>query len=174
MNSLLNAILVLALALSVGTVLVACGEDNGTDTDGDDYPDYDGIQAITYYYGDASVSPEYHRSYSIKVTTDSVRVVVDSYGDTLAIGEYGSTGAKFEGVLGSLKSNGIRSCSLGSNDGCTGGTSEAVSCSDGVNEVFSGEVYHCGGRNFGNLCGNIVAFSDDIENLIPNLNSLLQ
>jgi hypothetical protein len=39
------------------------------------------IKEITYHFGDASVPPNYHRSYTITVTADSVKIVVDSYGN---------------------------------------------------------------------------------------------
>jgi len=59
-------------------------------------------------------------------------------------------------------------------DFCTGGTTEKVSCTDGENEIFSGFVYHCGGKDTGNLCGDITSFASDVKNLIPNLEDLLE
>ena len=37
------------------------------------------IDRITYHFGDASVPPEYHRSYTITVAPDKIDMVVDSY-----------------------------------------------------------------------------------------------
>jgi len=42
------------------------GEDNMTNAT---------IQEITYRFGDASVPPEYHRSYTVTVTTDKVEIL---------------------------------------------------------------------------------------------------
>ncbi|MBW1693528.1 MAG: hypothetical protein JRJ41_05080 [Deltaproteobacteria bacterium] len=61
---------------------------------------------------------------------------------------------------------------MGNDEGCTGGNSERISFSDGENELFSGTVYHCGGKDTGNLCGDIANFADDIKNLVPNLDEL--
>lgn len=147
-------------------IAVSCngdGEDNMTNTT---------IQEITYHFGDASVPPEYHRSYTVTVTTDKVRIVVDSYGEILADKEYEITNKQFNDIRNSLKRNNIRNCTLGNDEGCTGGNSERISFSDGENEIFSGTVYHCGGKDTGNLCGDITSFADDVKNLVPNLDKL--
>jgi len=130
------------------------------------------IQEITYHFGDASVPPEYHRSYTMTVTTDKVRIVVDSYGEILADEGYEITNKQFNDIRNSLERNKIRNCTLGDDEGCSGGTIERISFSDGENELFSGTVYHCGGKDTGNLCGDITSFADDVKNLRPNLEEL--
>jgi hypothetical protein len=131
------------------------------------------IQQVTYYFGDASVPPEYHRSYTITVTTHKVRIVVDSYGEILADEGYEITDKQFNDIRNSLKRNKIRNCTLGDDKGCSGGTIERISFSDAENEIFSGSVYHCGGKDTGNLCGDITSFVNDVKNLLPNLDDLL-
>ena len=102
------------------------------------------IQEITYHFGDASLPPEYHRSYTVTVTADRVRIVVDSYGEILTDKGYEITNKQYNDIRDSLKRNKIRNCTLGDDEGCTGGTNERISFSDGENEIFSGSVYHCG------------------------------
>jgi hypothetical protein len=131
------------------------------------------IQEITYHFKDASVPPEYHRSYTISVTTDKVGIVVDSYGKLLADKRYEITNKQFDGIRNSLERNKIRNCTLADDKGCTGGTIERISFSDKKNEIFSGSVYHCGGKDTGNLCGDITSFADAVKNLVPNLDKLL-
>jgi hypothetical protein len=131
------------------------------------------IQEITYHFGDASVPPEYHRSYTMTVTTDKVSIVVDSYGKILADEGYEIANKQFNDIKNSLKKNKIRNCTLGDDEGCTGGTIERISFSDGENEIFSGSVYHCGGKDTGNLCGDIKSFAADVKNLVPNMDKLL-
>jgi hypothetical protein len=131
------------------------------------------IQEITYHFGDASVPPNYHRSYTITVTADRVKIVVDSYGEILADEEYEITAKQFDDIQRSLESNKIRNCTLADDEGCTGGTSESISYVNNKNEIFSGSVYHCGGKDTGNLCGDIGSFADDVKNLVPNLEKLL-
>jgi len=130
------------------------------------------IQEITYRFGDASVPPEYHRSYTVTVTTDKVRIIVDSYGEILVDKGYEITNKQFDDIRNSLERNKIRNCTLGDDEGCSGGNSERISFSDGQNELFSGTVYHCGGKDTGNLCGDIENFADDVKHLVPNLDEL--
>ncbi|MFH1336735.1 MAG: hypothetical protein ABII96_09485 [Candidatus Zixiibacteriota bacterium] len=132
------------------------------------------IKEIRYDFSDASVPPEHHRSYTITVTPDAVRVVVDSYGDILADRTYGITDKQFSDVRNSLEMNKIRNCTLGEDEGCTGGTSETISCTDGKKEIFSGSVYHCGGKDTGNLCGDISRFAVTVGGLVPDFDALLK
>lgn len=156
---------VLAAATTPGCVVVPT-DDNGINVDA--------IREITYSFGDSSVPPEYHRSYTITVTTDTASVVIDSYGDILANEEYEVTDQQFIDLLDSLAANNIRNCTLDEDDGCTGGTSEGVSYSDEDTELFSGTVYHCAGVDSGNLCGNVASFADDAKDLVPGFEELLQ
>ena len=130
------------------------------------------IIEITYRFGDASVPPKYHRSYTITVTADKVGIVVDSYGAILADKGYEITNKQFNDIRNSLERNKVRNCTLGDDEGCSGGTIERISFSDGENKIFSGSVYHCGGKDTGNLCGDITSFADDVKNLVPNLDQL--
>ena len=134
----------------------------------------DTIHEITYSFGDASVPPEYHRSYTIAVTADTARVAIDSYGDVLADEEYEITDEQFRDIKDSLWLNNIRGCVLEENDDCAGGTSEGISYSDGEREMFSGTVYHCGGANSGNLCGDVASFAEDVRSLVPDFEELLR
>ena len=167
--SLISTLLLgLPLFMLLTVIAVSCnadGKDNMTNAT---------IQEITYHFGDASVPPEYHRSYTVTVTTDRIRIVVDSYGEILTNKGYEITNKQFNDIRDSLKRNKIRNCTLTDDEGCTGGTSERISFSDGENEIFSGSVYHCGGKDTGNLCGDITSFAADVKNLVPNLEKLLQ
>jgi len=62
--------------LLVLLVAASCGGDD------DRRPDAATL-TVTYRYQDASVPPEYHRSYDVIVGDGEARVVVDSYGDVL-------------------------------------------------------------------------------------------
>ena len=132
------------------------------------------IQKITYHFGDSSTSPQYHRSYTITLTVDRIEVVVDSYGDVLATKTHGTTKEQFKEILLSLKRTVVFGVELGENDGCMGGTSETLSVHDGEGEVLSGGVYHCGGRDSGDLGGDVKSFADDIKKLAPDLPELLK
>lgn len=132
------------------------------------------IQKITYHFGDASVPPPDHRSYVITVTKDNVGIIVDSYGEVLAEKTHEITSKQFDDIQASLERNEIRNCILGDNEGCTGGTSESIFYSSKEKEMFSGSVYHCGGNDTGNLCGNIKHFVDDVKKMVPDIKKLLK
>lgn len=131
------------------------------------------IREITYHFGDASVPPDFHRSYTITVTDEGVRIVVDSYGKILADKTYEITPKQFNAIKSSLASNKIKNCTLDEEDGCTGGTSERISYMDNKKNIFSGSIHHCGGKDTGNLCGDVTRFANDVKQLIPDLDKLL-
>ena len=132
------------------------------------------IMEIVYRYKDASIPPEYHRSYTIQVNANRVHIVVDSYGAILAERTYDISEKRFNDLLESVKKNKIRHCiRMRVESGCTGGTTEKISLFNGSNQLFIGHVYHCRGKDYGNLCGDIEAFSDEVKSLVPDIESLL-
>lgn len=132
------------------------------------------IQKIVYQFIDSSVPPEYHRSYTITVSPQKMKIVVDSYGDILAVKEYEIEKEQFEYVLESFFKNHIRNENLGDEGGCTGGTTEKLSLLNDEKEIFNGIVYHCGGKDFGNMRGNIKNFAENLVRLIPDFKALLK
>lgn len=138
-------------------------------------PDLTTVQRIEYRFGDSSVPPEYHRSYTITATPQEVTIVVDSYGDILAEERYPITEEQFRTIGQSLVDNRIRyvRLRLGGDDGCTGGTSETVAYSDSEGELFRARVSHCGGRSSGLLGGNVETFGNDVRELIPDFDTLV-
>lgn len=154
------------LCLIASVVLLAaasCGEGDGR---------FGEATKVVYEYGDSSVPPQYHRSYVIEATPDSVHVVVDSYGDVLADSTYALSGTRFEALLVELERAGLRRVPETEPDGCTGGTTEAITLFGEDDVVFSGRVYHCGGDDFGNLGGDLEAAADAVRGLVPNLDQL--
>lgn len=133
----------------------------------------DSADSIQYRFEDSSVPPQFHRSYTIKVTPSEATVIVDVYGDVLAEDGVSISAETFEAIKASFATNEISSCRLSSNDGCTGGTGEGVAYSAGDERLFSAYVYHCGSEDYGDLCGNTDSFASDIKMLIPSLDSLL-
>jgi len=133
-----------------------------------------GITEIAYHFADASVPPDYHRSYRITVAAAEVRIVVGCYGKVLADETFPVTQEQFDDIKASLSRRRIMNCALTEDDGCTGGTGERISYRDDERELFSGEVYHCGGKDAGNLSGDIAAFAEDVKKLVPDLEKLLR
>ena len=127
---------------------------------------------VVYEYGDSSVEPQYHRSYVIEVTADSVRVVVDSYGDVLADTAYALSEGRFEALLSKLDGAGLRTVSYEGGQRGTGGTSESFTVMRDSQVVLTGVVYHCGGDDYGTLAGDLEAATRAVRSLVPSLNEL--
>lgn len=134
----------------------------------------DDVNEITYRFIDASVPPQYHRSYTITVSTSRANVVVDSYGKILVEKTYEIPKSEFNSLLNSFQKNKIRNCSMDEGDGCTGGTGEKISVFDSKKEVFSGQVYRCGGEDYGNMCGDISAFAEVVKMLVSDFEELVK
>ena len=142
-----------------------------------DYPNDNAVETvteITYSYQDSSLPPEYHRSYTITVTADTAKVVIENYSEILVNEEYAVTEKQFAGVKESLVTNNIRACELGDNIPCPGGSSENVTYSDAEEELFSGTVYNCGGEDSGDMCGDVASFAEAVKSLVPNFEELLE
>lgn len=127
-----------------------------------------------YRFGDSSVPPQYHRSYTITITPNKAHIVVDSYGDVLADKTYDITKSDYEKTEKAFKEAGLRTCRMKENTGCTGGTSESVTAYKNDAQTFTGRVYHCGGEDSGNMCGDVSKFADVVKGLIPDLMTLLK
>ena len=125
---------------------------------------YKSIREIIYHYKDASVPPQYHRSYIIILNHESVRVIVDSYKDILMDVKYKSTSEKFDGILLSIEKNEIRKCRPPNfPHSCTGGHTESVEFGNENYEIFFGSVYHCASKNSEDICGNLPNLVRDIK-----------
>jgi hypothetical protein len=127
----------LLLAALLVPLAVACGDD-GAATDVTTGPDtteaarevaLGGDAVIEYRYGDSSVPPEYHRSYTLTVTRERVDAVVDSYGEVL----HEISASLPREVWRELSSAGevVAIDEPGDGEGCAGGTSRRLEIDDG-------------------------------------------
>ena len=127
-------------AIAVLALAAGCGDDDGPLT-----PATLGPEAVVEYrYGDASVPPQYHRSYTLTITRTEVHAVVDSYGDVLAettvplpAEVWDRLAARVARLSGISDDDG--------DDGCTGGTSRELTVTDGDSVVVDADVSVCGG-----------------------------
>jgi hypothetical protein len=132
------------------------------------------ITKIIYYYYDSSVPQKYHRSYTITITVNKARIIVDSYGDILNDKEFDVDSSQFVLIKKSLMINKIKKGKKLESKGCTGGTSEKIEYFDRDKNLFSASVYHCGNKDYGDMRGNINNLANDIKSLIPNFSELLK
>jgi hypothetical protein len=133
------------------------------------------ITRIVYHYGDSSVPPQYHRSYQITATYDSLRIIVDSYGTVLADKVFDFDGDKFATLIDQIEKSKLKNGKKTTdNKGCTGGTSKSISVFEGEKVILNGTNYYCGGQEFGDLKGDAESFAVTIKAFIPDLDILLK
>ena len=121
--------------LLAGAALAGCGSDDDAAEPAE----------LTFHFYDASVPPEYHRSYLVTAGDGTVHIVVDSYGDVLHDEEAPLDQATFDAVVADVGALG--DTGPPEDDGCTGGTSSELVITDVdgnvINEVASSS---CGGE----------------------------
>lgn len=132
------------------------------------------MDKIVYHFGDSSVPPQYHRSYEIVATADSIHVTVDSYGTILAEKSYSISVEQFGNLVSIIEQGKYKNQKEKENDGCTGGTTQSISFSNKGEKLFSAYVYHCGGKHFGTLDGDLSNLVKEMKALIPNFSELTQ
>ena len=132
--------MVKALALLLGVVLPvsACGSDGSAGLPDD--------AVVTYQFNDASVPPQYHRSYLVTVTRGETSIVVDSYGEVLAEEKTATPDAVWDDLSSGLAA--IEALDpRDSEDGCVGGTSVDVAVVSQKESIVDFYVPECGGSN---------------------------
>lgn len=132
------------------------------------------VDQIIYEFQDSSVPPQYHRSYQLAFTPEKVVVSIDSYGDILLEKELDFTQDQFNKLLDKLAEYEIKNKEKNEDQGCTGGTGEGIKLYKGVEEIFNGYVYHCGGQDYGNLNGFYELFFSDVKSSVPDLSELVK
>jgi hypothetical protein len=144
----------LALVVALGS-LAGCGDDDtvasddttsttgSPDTTGASVSTISDDATIVYRYGDSSVPPEYHRSYTLEIDRTEVAVEVDSYGEVLhSFSEPLPAEVWEELVAGSPDVLGIEIAD--DDEGCAGGTSRALRIDDGGETLLDVGFAQCG------------------------------
>jgi hypothetical protein len=158
----LPAVLVLGLATSLG----ACGDDDsssGEVTLSDD-------AVIDYRYGDASVEPQYHRSYTLTIRSDEVHVVVDSYGDVLHDTTAPLPPEVWDGLVDDATA--IAGLDVEEDDPCDGGTNRSITITDGDDTVLELDIPVCGDAS-AETADRLDAYLQPVRDAIPDWDALL-
>lgn len=127
-----------------------------------------GIDEVVFRFHDASVPPQFHRSYVIVATPTEIRKTVDSYGDVISDDRAPLTRAKFDSIVEALRVHGIKAAADGgASPGCTGGTARSLEVKAGGEVVLKGRLDRCGGKDSGTLAGDVDAFQKVIGGEAP-------
>ena len=135
-------LVLLPLVLAVG----GCGGDDDDDEPSESTGELSDSATIEYHYGDSSVPPEYHRSYTLTITKDEVHAVVDSYGDVL----HDVTEPLPAAVWAELRDTADTVLDLDIEEDaepCAGGTTRGLEIDDGGTMLVDVSFGACGGSN---------------------------
>jgi hypothetical protein len=124
---------------------------------------------LMYRFGDASLPPEYHRSYTINVTPGMVFLSIEVYGDILASDSAALSTDSYKAFAKSISDLQIKNKVANENEGCVGGTSDTFDLYPGTSKQVSGHIYHCGGAHYGDLDGDVSKAAGLFNALIPDL-----
>ena len=131
--------LLLILAGAVG--VIGCGDDDTAS----DVGAVSDRAVIEFHYGDASVPPQFHRSYLLTITATSVHGVVDSYGNELADETAVITAEVWNALVAQLDD--LADLDVDEIEGCTGGTSRSLSVVDDNTTRLDLDFDVCGDTN---------------------------
>jgi hypothetical protein len=154
------------VGLAVGAV--GCG---GGDGDGDDVSLSDDAQ-ITYHFGDASVPPEFHRSYTLTIDPTQVHAVVDSYGDVLGDVTEPLPADVWDRLVADIGTVAQLDTGGDADEGCAGGTSRSIEITDDGETVVEKDVYVCGGANEA-PAATLDAYVQPVLDAIPDWDALV-
>lgn len=125
---------------------------------------------VTYEFHDSSVPPPYHRSYLLVFDRSSARIVVDSYGDILA----DRTAPMPEDVWAAVTQSYPDVMGVGVEEpaqGCTGGTSFALTVAGAGEADMALRGSQCGGVN-SDTADRLSTWVAPVRSLFPAMNEL--
>lgn len=106
--------------------------------------DWSQTTKVVYRFGDSSLPPDYHRSYTIVITADKMSITFDSYGKELLNRDYPNTAEAFKAFIDELSKTGIKKNKAKDNP-CTGGTTESLKLYKGDECYLNGYAAECSG-----------------------------
>ena len=112
------------------------------------------ITFIKYRFVDASVPPDYHRSYTVTATESNWHYTVDSYGTIISDSTKKMTEAWWREIKHAYKKANLRLGKEREEIGCTGGTQVIIDVNFNEKRQLRLTEARCGGKNTGNLRGN--------------------
>jgi hypothetical protein len=163
----LAALAVLTAATTTG-LAAGCGDD---DDDGPDDVALSDDAQITYHFGDSSVPPEFHRSYTLTIDATEVHAVVDSYGDVLEDVTEELPAEVWDGLVAGAGTVALLDPS-DDDEGCAGGTSREIEITDGDDTVAASAFSVCGGANE-DTARTLDAYVQPVLDAIPNWDDLV-
>lgn len=171
MKPFTNSIIVLALLFTAASV-IACNYDKKVITVTKNEPvAANSSDTLIYHFLDASVPPQFHRSYTIRVTPGQVYLAISDYSQVLSADSLILAKAAYESFTTAINGLHIKKKDETTGRGCTGGHSEQFDLYPGTGKGVKGYTYFCGGGQYGNLDGDVVEAAKLFNALVPDLGS---
>jgi predicted glycoside hydrolase/deacetylase ChbG (UPF0249 family) len=124
---------------------------------------------LIYHFRDASAAPQYHRSYTIRVTTAKVYFAIDVYGKIVSENSFVLTKTAYDSFATAINDLQLKKIKEVPAQGCTGGTTDQLELFPGSSKEVKGSVYYCAGKKYGDLAGDVAAAAGLFKALIPEL-----
>lgn len=159
--------------LSISVFLISCS--NTKKVISDNSKGNTKMNYLKFRFGDSSVAPEYHRSFELTFKNNSVKIVVNSYGDILTDETIKLKSDKVNEAFSLIEKHNIsKKATANESHGCTGGTSYYVTYGIDDKATFDASTYKCGRSFYGNLTGDVTGLENDLKALIPNFSNYLK
>lgn len=165
MNTKFKSLIYVSIALSF-ILFISCNMSKKTTSN---------ISEIIFHFEDSSVPPEDHRSYTITANSDTIQIIVDSYGDIISDSSFVFSSKNMDILIEAIKDTQLKNKRMTEDKkGCTGGTSKSITVYAEDEKIINGTTYSCGGQKYGDLSGDINSFSQIIKSFIPNFGMLTE
>lgn len=135
---------------------------------------YNDFDTFIYKYGDSSVPPKYHRSYTFTVNENSINLVVNSYGDVLRDTTVYISKSQFQDIKNLVLKADLKKKNSLENNGCTGGTSREIIIIKNDEIIFTAYNYFCGSKIYGNLSGDTEEIVLKLKQFFSNFSEILK
>ena len=154
---------------------IACANDKKLKEETkNDMATINGNDTLIYRFRDASVPPQYHRSYTIKATPGQVYFSIDVYGEIILKDSLVLAKAAYDSFATTINDLHIKKVKEVESKGCTGGTSDQLELYPGSSKEVKGSIYQCGGKNYGDLEGDVTAAASLFKALVPDLSKRIE
>jgi hypothetical protein len=124
---------------------------------------------LIFSYAGASVAPQYYRSYIIRVTSRQVYYTISDYSKILSKNSLKLTKTSYDSFKKAINGLQIKKRNEVTGGGCTGGHTERLDLYPGSSKEVKGHTYFCGGKQYGDLDGDVVTAAKLFNALIPGL-----
>jgi hypothetical protein len=124
---------------------------------------------LIFSFSGAAVGPQYYRSYIIRVTPGQVYYAISDYSKILSEDVIKLSKDSYESFEKAINGLQLKNRNEVGNVGCTGGHSEDLDLYPGSSKELKGHTYFCGGKQYGDLAGDVLTAGNLFKAMVPDL-----